>query len=91
MNQLAISKEVLQGSVLSPSILNIYINDIIDELCLLNSNRYTFAYADDIIVISENIIKLKENIHLIEKLCLENGLKLNKNKCGIIKIISNLR
>ena len=70
---------------------NIFIDNLIDELCLLNSNRYTFVYADDIMVMSENIIKLKENINLIEKWCLENCLKLNKNKCGIIKIISNIR
>ena len=49
-NQIPISRGVLQGSVLSPVIFNIYIDDLIDKLVNENTEQNTFAYADDIMI-----------------------------------------
>ena len=49
-NQIPISRGVLKGSVLSPIIFNIYIDDLIDKLVNENTEQNTFAFADVIMI-----------------------------------------
>ena len=72
----------MQGSGLSPFLFNLYIDDLIEEI-----SKYCLClgYADDIIIIckkqyTEIVIKF------IEESCVNNKMKLNKNKCGILNI-----
>ena len=72
---------VLQGSILSPMLFNRYVDDLITDLC---EKFQTYAYADDISVLCENMIETKRAIRYIEKWGKKNELNLNKKKCGIM-------
>ena len=69
INQIPISKGVLQASVLSPIIFNIYIDDLIEELVNKNGEQHTFAYADDIMVFQRDWSQTEKNITLIKLWC----------------------
>ena len=72
-----------QGSALSPIFFSLYINNVLEELNK-EENIHIQAYADDIIILSNNISniqnaydKSKELFHYIE-------LEINPNKCELI-------
>ena len=51
-----VNNGVLQGSLISPMLFNLYINDLIKEL---NQNSYEIlAYADDLCILCERINQL---------------------------------
>ena len=83
---------VLQGCVLVPLLLNIYINDfpkIINKL----SHTILFAEGTSIVVISTNYIKLNQrlncNLHLIFKWFQTRYLVLNANQAYTVKFTSS--
>ena len=79
-----INNGVLQGSLLSPILFNIYINDLIIKL---NENSYeVLAYADDLAIIVEGRNSLSNIFNILEKWSKLNGIKVNKNKSGIMVI-----
>ena len=78
---------VPQGSILSTTLLNIKINNVIKEL---SSDIYGFLYIDDssISYKSKHIPtlerKLQHNINKISKWATENGFKFSKTKTKCI-------
>ena len=46
---------MLQGSILSPILFDIYIDDLINEMSDKYGSLNIFAYADDILVLADNI------------------------------------
>ena len=79
-----INNGVLQGSLLSPVLFDIYINDLIIDL-----DKITFeilAYADDLCVLCQDKNKLLRAIRIIDKWSKENGINVNRKKSGIIVI-----
>ncbi len=52
--------------MLSPLLFNIYIDDLIEKL---NEIATCYAYADDIIIITENMDQLIKCIKLIDEWC----------------------
>ena len=77
---------VAQGSVISPFLFNIHIEDLEDLAIKLKQEadinvEDIFMYADDI---CSSIQQLKKAISIIEEWSKENGMVLNKDKSGIV-------
>jgi hypothetical protein len=69
---------ILQGSLISPKLFNVYINDMLVELncsgygCKFgNINAATIAYADDVLLLSGSLVGLQSLVNI----CVEYGLK----------------
>ena len=78
---LNVNRGVLQGSVLSPMLFNIYINDLIAEI-----DKKCFeilAYADDIAIICKDLKELNIAMDLVENWGKSNKVIVNKKKSGI--------
>ena len=77
---------VAQGSVISPFLFNIYIEDLALELKeKVDINlEDIFMYADDILTLCSSVAQLKRAISVIENWCENNGMILNKQKSGIV-------
>ena len=73
---------VAQGSVISPSLFDIYTEPLLRELKTLGKIEYEdiLAYADDILVFCENKSQLDNCINIIERWSKENNLEINKKK-----------
>ena len=75
-----------QGSVISPILFNIFINDLKEYLNLENDFEETLFYADDICIVTNSKKSTKRKITLLEEWMLKNKLNLNKNKTKILVI-----
>ena len=80
-----------QGDVLSPTLFNFFINDIIacfDKTCdppqLGNQNIDCLLYADDLVLISKSENGLQKSISALEKYCSSWGLDININKTKVV-------
>ena len=80
---------VRQGDPLSPTLFNIFINDLFNELEKANCDAVTFnekcninalAYADDIVLISKSKEGLQKALHIVEAYCEKWRLKINHSK-----------
>ena len=77
---------VAQGSVISPSLFDLYTEPLLIELSKLPIPMDDiFAYADDILVLCESKLTLDACIDIIEKWSEENHLKINKKKSAILE------
>ena len=72
-----------QGSSLSPIFFNLYINDILKELNR-DKDVHTQAYADDIIIQSNNLQKLQNSYDQAKTEFKKIGLEINPEKCELI-------
>ena len=73
---------LLQRSLISSMIFNLYINDLIKEL---HQNSYEIlAYADDLYILCEGINQLLNIFKKTERWSELNGIKVNKKKSGIM-------
>ena len=82
----AYNKGLAQGSVISPALFNIFIEDLGNELqekANLNM-KDILMYADDIMTICSSRDQLNKAINIIEDWTKRNGMMLNKKKSGII-------
>ncbi len=80
------NKGVAQGSVISPALFNIFIEDLSEELKRETglSLEDILYYADDLLVICSSIEQVRKIIHIISKWSEDNGMELNKKKSGIV-------
>ena len=78
-------KGLIQGSVLSPLLFNIFINDSLGKF--EDKNIFTRAYADDIVCVCTNIYQVNTTIDIMKNWCSENKMRINKDKSGILRIL----
>ena len=83
------SKGVLQGSILSPVILNIYVDDLVEKLSREFGSSRTFAYADDIMILTRSKKRIEDAITIIREWCVMNKMELNEKKSGILQIVKS--
>lgn len=81
------NKGVAQGSILSPALFDIFIEDLIGHLQTLCPRiNQILAFADDLLIICPDLDTLKRVIFEVEFWILTNGMSLNKSKSGIMRM-----
>ena len=87
INKVKINRGAPQGSIISPILFNIVINDLIKEVKEeFGEEQITLAYADDLLFIIHGKVKVKKLISIVENWCRKNHMSINYNKSGIFKI-----
>ena len=80
-DKMNVNRGVLQGSLISPLLFNIYIDDLV---VALRENSYdVLAYADDIAIIC-NKSQLDKCFAVLEDWSVKNKIEINKKKSGIL-------
>ncbi|HRP36352.1 MAG TPA: reverse transcriptase domain-containing protein [Candidatus Dojkabacteria bacterium] len=84
------NRGVAQGSLLSPALFNIFIEDLVEEISREVGVRLedVLLYADDLLVLCTSMNQLNKCIEIIERWAKVNGMELNKRKSGIIPFTS---
>ena len=82
-----INRGVLQGSILSPFLFNLYINDLIEKIKKVAFE--VLAYADDIAILCSCEREINLVIDVVERWTEENKLILNKKKSAIMYLFNS--
>ena len=83
---LRVNKGVLQGSVISPALFDIFIEDLVEKIIKINQMENVFAYADDLAAITDSYPRLNATIDTIVLWSKEAATPLNYDKSGILNI-----
>ena len=76
---------VPQGGILSPTLFNIYIDSLVEDLNY--GNNTALAYADDIVMVTRGKVDdLRTSIHIIEKWSRDNHIQVNLKKSAIFEL-----
>ena len=86
-----IESGVRQGGILSPFLFNFYINEILNDISLLQvgcklglSRMNVLAYADDMVLLANNIDDINLLYTRLQQLTNKLNLKINENKSKCI-------
>ena len=84
---------VLQGSIISPKLFTLFINDLLHRLCSNEKHFWceSFAFADDLALVTTGRISLHRCISKMKEWCRENKMEINFKKCGILHIRDSKR
>ena len=82
---------VRQGDTLSPTLFNIYINDLATELNELHlginfgkNHLCILLYADDMVLLSDSEEKLQKMLNYLTNWCKKWRVSVNVAKCGVV-------
>ena len=81
---------VPQGSLLSPFLFNIYLHPLLQETNQITGVR-VYAYADDLIIISDSMDAMKEAIVKLLAFCRANYLQVNPKKSELLLMCGQVR
>jgi len=82
-----ILRGTLQGSIISPILFNIYVNDIL-RIIEKVEGVFPLMYADDLVLIFNNKENIKKIDLLINSWCHRNFMEINYKKTQLMEIIS---
>jgi len=92
-SEIPINIGVKQGCTLSPILFNLVIDELIEELkmssmgiCIENNKTPALAFADDLVLLSENIHEMRSMLRKVEHFLKKHHLNANVNKCGLINM-----
>ena len=87
----SINRGVLQGSKLGPILFNLFINDLLDELNRSDHGATigpvhiaALGFADDIVLVSENPLKLQNLLNICHSWAQKNRMTFNTSKCKVL-------
>jgi hypothetical protein len=86
-----IYKGVMQGSIISPALFNIFVEPLLIKLGIEFNIEDVFAYADDIAVCIYSIHQLRKAVEIIEEWSNKAGIPINYKKSGILNIIQTTK
>jgi len=76
---------VRQGSVLSPFLFTVYLDDL-SKLCDSDSSSYIILYADDILLIAPSLSKLECILHACERELTRLDMAINCKKLCCLRV-----
>lgn len=80
---------VPQGALLSPTLFNVYVDDLLHKLSA--SNIRLLAYADDLTMMSTGPLELRVAIKMVKDWGEQNDIKVNNSKSAILPIRADRR
>ncbi|XP_022833918.1 uncharacterized protein LOC111361758 [Spodoptera litura] len=90
-NEYTLKCGVRQGGLTSPSLFNLYINGLIEELSrsgvgchMCNEPVNNLSYADDMVLLSPSVDGLRTMLSICEKYALRHGLTYNVKKSEVM-------
>jgi len=87
LQPIQVCRGVLQGSLISPLLFNIYLDDLMKQLEAEKGIKYA-AYADDLYIYADNYQELKNGHQIVMKWCLENDMEVGENKTRCFTFIA---
>ena len=76
---------VRQGSILSPFLFGIYLNDL-GKLCSPRDSCFIILYADDILLISPSVTQTERLLHRCEQELAWLDMRINFKKSGCLRV-----
>ena len=83
-----LGRGLFQGSLWSPMLFNIYIDDLAEKL-----NRYrisTLFFADDILIQTNSVMTMQRHLRDVENWCESSLMKINVGKSGTVNNVEFL-
>lgn len=77
---------VRQGGVLSPLLFIIYMDKCIKNINVCEDDAWTFAYADDVALITKTATKLQEVLNKWNSELQEAGMRINIEKTKVMMV-----
>ena len=92
-NPILLQRGLFQGSILSPILFDIYIDDLADGLNTAGANSLPICmlFADDIMLNTADAPTMQQHLDTVTDWCTQNKMELNIGKCGTFESGAGLK